>query len=89
MGRFYVVHHIQNEENISTGFDVYDEATFANVWQTDDYDFANGRLPPPPAGLDARIVQMVNHVYATESSCAWSSNPQDVRPEECEHWPLR
>jgi hypothetical protein len=44
--------------NITTQFDVFDETTFKNAWPTDSYLFATGRMPPPPAGLDARIVHV-------------------------------
>lgn len=88
MGKFYVVHHLHGSANVMTDFAVYDESSLRKVWETDDYLFSNGRMPPPPAGLDARIVRMVNHVYARETSCVANGTPQDIPPEECKHWPL-
>jgi hypothetical protein len=87
MGGFYVVDRIEGG-NITTQFDVFDETTFENVWPTDSYLFATGRMPPPPAGLDARIVRVVRYAYTNIPSCGWGESPEGGAPEECKHWPL-
>jgi hypothetical protein len=89
MGPHYVVYRIEGGSNIATHVDVVDATTSKNVWETDDYLFATGRMPRPPAGLDSRIVRVVGYIYSKSRSCSESEAPEGSLRGECRRWPLR